>query len=188
MKNDSAQLYRHFDADNKLLYVGISLNTFARLSQHKDHSKWFEKIKRVEVEHFNTREEAMAQERKAIKTEMPMFNIAMKKTLREIEKEQELHKKEWYEKNQLILAEQQKSLIRHIQYNLAYKLEQVRDILSMTKVELDMHIEKGNLCTFEVLGRSNSRHPVKMKTMVSGWSLIDFVGFLEQKGRYGTQS
>ena len=24
-------------------------------------------------------------------------------------------------------------------------------------------------------------HPMKMKTMVSGWSLIDFIGYLERK-------
>ena len=57
------QLYRHFDVDKKLLYVGISLNTFARLSQHKDHSQWFEQIKTVTLENFDTREEAMAAEK-----------------------------------------------------------------------------------------------------------------------------
>ena len=83
----NTQLYRHFDNSNTLLYVGISLSTFARLSQHKDHSPWFKQVNRVEIQHFDTREEAMAAERQAIKTENPTFNIAMKKTLAEIDKE-----------------------------------------------------------------------------------------------------
>ena len=35
------QLYRHFDCDGVLLYVGISLSTVARLCEHKHSSKWY---------------------------------------------------------------------------------------------------------------------------------------------------
>ena len=33
-------LYRHYDKDDKLLYVGISISAYTRLSQHKINSKW----------------------------------------------------------------------------------------------------------------------------------------------------
>jgi excinuclease UvrABC nuclease subunit len=70
-----AQLYRHFGDDGTLLYVGISLSAIQRLAQHRDHAHWFEQIKRVEMQQFPTREEALAAEREAIAREQPLFNI-----------------------------------------------------------------------------------------------------------------
>lgn len=66
-------LYRHFDADGILLYVGISATPAYRLSQHIDR-EWFNDIRRVEIEMFPSREEAIAAEITAIKTEAPRFN------------------------------------------------------------------------------------------------------------------
>jgi excinuclease UvrABC nuclease subunit len=68
-------LYRHFDKNDRLLYVGISLSVFQRLAQHRSRAHWFEQICRVEMEQFATREEAKAAERVAIKREKPLFNI-----------------------------------------------------------------------------------------------------------------
>ena len=48
-------LYRHFTADGTLLYVGISLSALNRLGQHRQNAEWFDKIARVEIEHFPTR-------------------------------------------------------------------------------------------------------------------------------------
>jgi excinuclease UvrABC nuclease subunit len=170
------QLYRHFDAEKKLLYVGISLSTFARLSQHKEHSPWFEQVMTVEIEHFETREEAMAAERKAIKTESPQFNIAMKKTLAEIQKEEKV----LFAENRRVLEESAKLVNRYVDYRIAYQLDDVRQMINMTKGEIEKHVETGTLSTFEVEGKK-SWHPVKMKKMVSGWSLIDFIDYLERK-------
>lgn len=66
-------LYRHYDADGVLLYVGISRSVTARLAQHAD-SPWDHLIARVEVERFATREEAEEAEREAIKNERPIYN------------------------------------------------------------------------------------------------------------------
>jgi excinuclease UvrABC nuclease subunit len=68
-------LYRHFDGSNRLLYVGVSLSAFQRLGQHRNHAHWFEQIKRVEMEQFATRQEALDAERVAIERERPLFNI-----------------------------------------------------------------------------------------------------------------
>lgn len=67
-------LYRHFDADHSLLYVGISLNAISRLEQHKAAS-WSGDIASVEIEYFQTRQEAADAERQAIKAERPRWNI-----------------------------------------------------------------------------------------------------------------
>jgi predicted GIY-YIG superfamily endonuclease len=172
------QLYRHFDSAGVLLYVGISLSTFARLRQHKDHSRWFEKVATVSIENFDTREKAMAAERKAIKTESPQFNIAMKKTLAEIAREE----KELLAESRRSYEEGKKLLQSYVQYNLAYQLDEVRQMLGMTKGEIEKHVATGKLCTFEVEGKK-SYQPVKMKQMVSGWSLIDFVDYLERRNK-----
>lgn len=71
----TCQLYRHFDDEGQLLYVGISLSAVNRLSQHKGSAQWFSKIAEVRVEKFSTREEALAAEKAAIISEKPKFNI-----------------------------------------------------------------------------------------------------------------
>jgi len=71
---DKTALYRHFDANGELLYVGISLSAIQRLSQHKTASPWFKEISRVEIEWHPTRKEALAVEKLAIVTENPKHN------------------------------------------------------------------------------------------------------------------
>ena len=70
------QLYRHFDTSGALLYVGISLSSVSRLSQHRDSSAWFDKIAKVTVEAFPTRHDALIAEAAAIANENPKYNIA----------------------------------------------------------------------------------------------------------------
>ena len=43
-------LYRHYDANGELLYVGISLNALNRLAQHREVSAWFPDIAKVTIE------------------------------------------------------------------------------------------------------------------------------------------
>lgn len=69
-------MYRHFNAAGKLLYVGISLSAVQRLAQHRHTAHWFDDIRRVEVEWFISREDALAAEASAIRTEAPVCNIA----------------------------------------------------------------------------------------------------------------
>lgn len=76
MKTD---LYRHFSRTGKLLYVGISYSAFVRLSQHSDNSHWFDKIKIVKIQKFNSREEALIAEKIAIEKEKPLYNIMFSK-------------------------------------------------------------------------------------------------------------
>lgn len=66
-------LYRHFDADGRLLYVGISLSAVQRLAQHAT-SDWSAEIRRVEVETFPDRVSAATAERESIRREQPIYN------------------------------------------------------------------------------------------------------------------
>lgn len=70
-------LYRHFDKDGVLLYVGISNDAAKRLSGHKHVSSWFDEIATVTIQAVGSRREAMRLERIAISEEKPKYNISM---------------------------------------------------------------------------------------------------------------
>lgn len=70
-------LYRHFDESGQLLYVGIALSANRRMGAHRRNSRWFDRVATIRVEHFATRKQAMDAERKAIKTEKPLFNVSL---------------------------------------------------------------------------------------------------------------
>jgi len=75
------QLYRHYDKDDNLLYVGISLSAYARLSQHKLHSEWAKESAKMTIENFNNRNDALRAEKNAIEIEKPRFNLLHNKNL-----------------------------------------------------------------------------------------------------------
>lgn len=75
MKQRGTQLYRHFDKDGVLLYVGISLSAIQRLEQHKTDSGWFKDIATITVQHFRSRADALWAETQAIHSENPKYNI-----------------------------------------------------------------------------------------------------------------
>lgn len=70
-----AQVYRVFDAADRLLYVGCSVAVDARLNQHAQSADWWLYQDRIERETFATRNEALAAESEAIATEHPRWNI-----------------------------------------------------------------------------------------------------------------
>lgn len=67
-------LYRHYDCDDCLLYVGVTTNPKRRLGQHKCTSPWFDEIARVETEQFADHHAALVAEVVAIITEHPVHN------------------------------------------------------------------------------------------------------------------
>ena len=74
--DDTTALYRHFDADGILLYVGIALSPIARLCEHRAGSAWYDRITTVKIVRYPTRDEAEAAELRAIREERPLHNIA----------------------------------------------------------------------------------------------------------------
>lgn len=70
-------LYRFYDAHDRLLYIGISLNAAQRASQHKADKPWWDDVDRMVVDHLGdvTRSEAMRVERDAIVDERPLYNV-----------------------------------------------------------------------------------------------------------------
>jgi hypothetical protein len=73
-ENIKTELYRHYNGEGVLLYIGISLDTIVRLRNHEHYSSWFSNIARITIERFPTRSEAEKAEQTAILTEKPLFN------------------------------------------------------------------------------------------------------------------
>jgi excinuclease UvrABC nuclease subunit len=73
MNNSRTALYRHYNVSAELLYVGVSVSTMKRLAQHQ-HSPWVHDITRIEIQYFENRQDALNAEKRAIKTEKPLFN------------------------------------------------------------------------------------------------------------------
>jgi predicted GIY-YIG superfamily endonuclease len=68
------RLYRWYDADDRLLYVGVTVNLADRQNSHAKRSSWAVFAARSTVETFATRDLAEAAEAEAIEVERPLFN------------------------------------------------------------------------------------------------------------------
>lgn len=69
------ELYRFYDADDRLLYVGISLNAAHRASEHRRDKSWWPAVERMTVERAANRAKALELERAAIISERPLHNV-----------------------------------------------------------------------------------------------------------------
>lgn len=68
-------LYRHYDKDDNLLYIGISLSSIGRYQTHRNQSHWAKYSVKMTTEWFDTRKLAEDAEKKAITQERPLHNI-----------------------------------------------------------------------------------------------------------------
>jgi len=76
-------LYRFFNANGALLYIGISLSAVHRASQHKGDKAWWSDVSKMTVERISgTRADALAAERRAIVQEKPLHNVVHNGTRR----------------------------------------------------------------------------------------------------------
>lgn len=71
-------VYRCFDANGRLLYVGSSANLFGRLAQHRATSWWAPTVAKVNAEVYPNGIAARDVERRAIREEVPRWNKAGK--------------------------------------------------------------------------------------------------------------
>lgn len=163
-------LYRHYDKDNILLYIGISLHHIVRLSQHKGHSHWYSEITTTKIEKFDSREDVVKAERAAITNENPLYNVH-----RPSIKEQKQKISQSNESREVLLK-------RVVQFNPLYSISEVATVL-------DTGVKKiKELCEQNKIGyiATNERWSNRFKKMVvtrkiTGWQLIDFIENLEKK-------
>ena len=68
-------VYRIYDSDGSLLYVGMGRNPMGRWSSHAEQHQWWQRAASFRVEWFATRKEAAREELNAIRAEDPECNI-----------------------------------------------------------------------------------------------------------------
>jgi hypothetical protein len=73
----STDLYRYFNEQGVLLYVGISTHTAERASKHKRISSWWPLWKKCTRTTYPTRVEARQAEKQAIRSEKPLHNVPL---------------------------------------------------------------------------------------------------------------
>jgi len=73
--SDRTAVYRLFDVDGVLLYVGISNHFGQRWERHAKVQPWWPEVQRQTVEWHPTRKDAADAETVAIKDEHPRFNV-----------------------------------------------------------------------------------------------------------------
>lgn len=68
-------LYRFFDADGKLLYIGITEVGAMRFGGHRGTKHWWWEVANITTEHFECRDDALDAEADAIRAESPQYNV-----------------------------------------------------------------------------------------------------------------
>lgn len=68
-------LYRLFNIEGRLLYVGITDGPETRWNTHASQKHWWPNVATKTVEWFDTRNDAEAAERRAIYAEAPLHNV-----------------------------------------------------------------------------------------------------------------
>lgn len=83
--NDKApqptDLYRLYDNQGTLLYIGISNSWQSRMAEHATTKEWWPEVSRSQIAHFPCRCLAAHAERNAIQTEAPRFNVVHNRQL-----------------------------------------------------------------------------------------------------------
>jgi predicted GIY-YIG superfamily endonuclease len=70
-------LYRMFDDEGRLLYVGQTSGLPRRLDQHRSGRPWWGEVATVTVEHFDRANDVFKAEQQAINTEAPLYNVPL---------------------------------------------------------------------------------------------------------------
>lgn len=78
-------LYRLYDADGHLLYVGITANPKARWSAHSRDKHWWPEVARKTIEWFETRTSAERIEKIEVEEERPRYNKVFNGAERRVE-------------------------------------------------------------------------------------------------------
>lgn len=74
--NSVQYLYRLYDRDGQLLYIGVTDNVLRRWKEHSKEKFWWDQVHTFTKEEYPDRSSVENAERLAIKTESPTYNIA----------------------------------------------------------------------------------------------------------------
>lgn len=75
-----ATVYSFFNGEGEPLYVGCTTRTYVRFGDH-GREDWFTEVARIEVEHFEDRQDAAQRERALIRELRPAHNYLYAKVM-----------------------------------------------------------------------------------------------------------
>ncbi len=82
-------LYRFFDSESRLLYIGRTWNPTVRMSQHQRKQPWWADVAHVAIEQFDSDVSVRQAERRAIVAKRPLHNIALNRRYAKSEEQPE---------------------------------------------------------------------------------------------------
>ena len=170
LKNNKTALYRHFSADGELLYVGISLSVLQRIGQHSKHSSWFNRIARISIENFDSREEAKLAEQRVIESEKPFFNVH-----HNTKKHKTTYIAEGFSPAEISAEDIEKRILK---IDANYTVEEAAEFLNLRKSQLQMEIDRGEIRTWVLpppLRLSSKGTPFKPRIFITGFQLIEYL-------------
>lgn len=68
-------VYRCYDADGRLLYIGSTGDRYTRLRGHEKRTPWWSRVARTETQDYPDEAAARSAEHTAIATESPPYNV-----------------------------------------------------------------------------------------------------------------
>jgi predicted GIY-YIG superfamily endonuclease len=156
-------LYRHWDAEGNLLYVGVSSRISQRIKEHSKHSKWWLDVASITLEHFETREDVIAAEINAIEKEKPKHNIKhTKKQLKE-------------KKERLVQIETRHDnfTARFVEIPYLLPVSQWATCLGIGRIYIDRAIKQKQLAAIDIgITAGRLRKP---RLYCTGWQIIDWL-------------
>lgn len=67
-------VYKHFDEEGTVLYVGVSNDPMMRTRSHEKEADWFDDVRSIDVKSYPTREDALEAEANEILSSRPLYN------------------------------------------------------------------------------------------------------------------
>jgi hypothetical protein len=77
----AACVYRFFNTDGDLLYIGQTIDLGVRVRGHESRISWFDEIASATIQHVDSHAEAVAMERDAIERECPRYNLNLQRNV-----------------------------------------------------------------------------------------------------------
>jgi len=172
-------LYRHYSNSDELIYVGISKDPYRRTGEHKALSKWFDKVSTIKVEWFETREDALAAEKNAIKKEKPRFNIVHNRNDAIAEEvEEDIHK--------IIIRGRQTYHGRHSERKLAdvaglNTIRQTSEIIGLSMEKTEALVFRNIIGSIVIGERKVASGKIKHVYMIPYFEIFNFLELITEE-------
>jgi hypothetical protein len=78
-RTETWHIYRHFDEDGRLLYVGKTGDWLGRNDNHRRNAPWYDEVVNITVTRFPMSEDMTRAEAEAIAKEKPLYNLLLQR-------------------------------------------------------------------------------------------------------------